>query len=57
MAKSYIRFVASGIIIFFLISRNYVHPIGLFIGLSIVIVSIVAATLCEIKKTTFEEAV
>jgi hypothetical protein len=57
MVRSYIRFVVSGGVIFFLISRHYVHPLGLFIGLSVVIVSILAATLCELKKTTFEEAI
>lgn len=57
MAKSYIRFLVSGILIFFLISGHHVHPLGLFIGLSIVIVSITAATLCEIKRMIFKEAV
>jgi len=57
MAKSYVRFLASGIIIFFLISGHFVHPVGLFIGLSIVIASIVAATLCEIKRMIFKEAI
>jgi len=57
MAKSYVRFLASGIIIFLLISGHYVHPLGLFIGLSIVIASIAAATLCEIKRMIFKEAV
>ena len=57
LVKSYMRFVISGIVIFILISRHVVHPLGLFIGLSIVVFSIFVATLCELKKTTFEEAV
>jgi len=57
MAKSYVRFLVSGIIIFFLISGHYVHPLGLFIGLSVVIASIAAGTLCEIKRMIFKEAV
>lgn len=57
MAKSYIRFLVSGILIFFLISGHYVHPLGLFMGLSIVIASIMGATLCEIKRMIFKEAV
>ena len=57
VAKSYVRFLISGIIIFFLISKHFVHPLGLFIGLSIVVVSIMAATLCELKKMIFKEAV
>ena len=55
LAKYYARFIASGVIIFFLISKNYVHPIGLFIGLSVVVLSIVLATLRECKKLIFKE--
>ena len=57
MAKYYVRFLISGVIIFFLISRHVVHPLGLFIGLSVVVVSIMGATLCEVKKIIFKEAV
>lgn len=57
LAKYYVRFVASGIIIYFLISGHYVNPLGLFIGLSVVVVSIILATLFELKKLIFEEAV
>jgi len=56
-AKSYLRFLASGSVIFFLISGRHVHPVGLFIGLSIVVTSIFAATLCEVKRMIFKEAV
>ena len=57
LAKYYIRFLISGVIIFILIAGHYVHPIGLFIGLSIVVASIILATACEIKKLIFKEAV
>ena len=57
IAKSYVRFLLSGIIIFFLISEHFVHPLGLFVGLSVVVASIMAATLCELKKMIFKEAV
>jgi hypothetical protein len=57
VAKSYIRFIISGIIIFFLVSEGVVHPLGLFVGLSVVVVSIMAATVCELKKIIFKEAV
>jgi hypothetical protein len=56
LAKYYIRFILSGIIIFVLISRHYVDPLGLVLGLSIVVASIIFATLCEIKKLIFKEA-
>ena len=56
LAKYYIRFVVSGVIIFLLMQGHYVHPIGLIIGLSVVVVSIMAATAREIKKLIFKEA-
>jgi hypothetical protein len=57
IAKYYVRFIASGIIIFFLISQHIVNPLGLFIGLSVVVASITLATLCELKRLIFKEAV
>jgi hypothetical protein len=57
LAKYYLRFLASGFIIFLLIAGHIVHPVGLVIGLSIVVFSIILATLCEVKKLIFKEAV
>ncbi len=57
LAKYYLRFIVSGFIIFVLISKHYVNPIGLFIGLSIVVASIMLATICEVKKLFFKEAI
>lgn len=57
LVKYYIRFIISGVIIFFLISRHVVNPIGLFIGLSVVVASITLATAVEVKKLIFKEAV
>ena len=57
LAKYYIRFILSGIILFFLISQHVVDPLGLFVGLSIVVVSIVCATIFEFTKHIFKEAV
>ena len=56
LAKYYIRFTISGVIIFFLISRHIVDPLGLFLGLSVVVASILLATLLEVKKLIFKEA-
>ena len=56
LAKYYVRFIISGIIIFVLISGHYVDPLGLFVGLSVVVVSIVLATMCELTKLIFKEA-
>ena len=57
LAKYYVRFTISGIIIFLLIANRIVDPLGLFVGLSIVVASIMLATLCEVTKLIFKEAV
>ena len=56
LAKYYVRFILSGFIIFILISGHYVHPLVLFIGLSVVVASIMLATLRELKNLFFKEA-
>jgi hypothetical protein len=57
LAKYYLRFLASGFLIFLLIAGRIVHPVGLVVGLSIVVFSIILATVCEVKKLIFKEAV
>ncbi|MCD6586285.1 MAG: ATP synthase subunit I [Desulfobacteraceae bacterium] len=57
LIKYYIRFIISGLIILLLIAGNYVNPLGLFIGLSVVVASIMLATLYEVKNNIFKEAV
>jgi hypothetical protein len=57
LVKYYIRFVISGVIIFLLIRQQVVNPIGLFVGLSVVVASITLATMVEVKKLFFKEAV
>lgn len=56
LAKYYIRFIISGVVIFFLISTRFVNPLGLVVGLSVVVGSIMLATLCELTKLIFKEA-
>lgn len=56
LAKYYLRFMASAIIIFVLMATHAVHPIGLIIGLSVVVVSIVAALVNELKFHSVKEA-
>jgi hypothetical protein len=56
LAKYYLRFLVSGFIIFLLIAGRIVHPVGLVVGLSIVVFSIILATVCEVKKLIFKEA-
>ena len=57
IAKYFLRFIGSGFIIFVLIAGHFVHPVGLIIGLSVVVFSIILATLREFTKLIFKEAV
>jgi len=57
LVKYYIRFIISGLIILLLIAGGYVNPLGLFIGLSVVVASIFLATLYALKINNFKEAV
>ena len=56
LAKYYVRFTVSAILIFLLIYNHIVDPLGLIIGLSIVMISMMLATLREITKLIFKEA-
>jgi hypothetical protein len=56
LGKYYIRFLVSAVIIFVLIADHYVHPLGLIIGLSVVVTSIFITTLNEIRRIIFKEA-
>ena len=57
LAKYYMRFTISGFIIFVLVAGHYVNPLGLIIGLSVVVISIMFATFREIKLLIFKEAI
>lgn len=57
LAKYYFRFFVSGIILLFLIQGHYVAPLGLFVGLSVVVASIFMATILEVSKLLMKEAV
>lgn len=57
LAKYYLRFMVSGTIIFLLIYQHIVNPLGLILGLSVVVVSIMLATVMEIKRLLLKEAV
>lgn len=56
LGKYYIRFVVSAVIIFILIADHYVNPLGLIIGLSVVVTSVFIATFNEIRRIIFKEA-
>ena len=56
LGKYYIRFIVSALIIYVLIADHYVNPLGLIIGLSVVVTSIFIATFNELRKIIFKEA-
>lgn len=57
LVKYYIRFALSGGVIFLLISNHIVHPLGLLAGLSVVVASMFLATMLELTRLIFKEAV
>ena len=57
LIKYYIRFAISGLIIFLLIAGDVVNPLGLLAGLSVVVVSISIATILELTRLIFKEAI
>ena len=57
VAKYYLRFLLSGVILLLLIKYHLVNPLGLFIGLSVVVASIMLATARELKILICKEAV
>ena len=56
LIKYYMRFIITAMIIFFLMASKYVDPIGLIIGLSVVVASIFFATLNELRQSIVKEA-
>jgi len=57
IVKYYIRLFISGVIIFLLLANNIVAPPGLILGVSVVVASFFLASILEIKKIIFKEAV
>ena len=57
LIKYYIRFAVSGVMLFLLISQNIVEPLGLVTGLSVVVASIMGATMLELTRLIIKEAV
>ena len=56
LVKYYIRFLVSGAIIFFLLAGRLVNPVGLVLGLSVVVASIILATMNELTILIRKEA-
>ena len=56
LVKYYIRFAVTALVIFILISQGLVEPLGLLVGLSVVVVSIFAWGALQARKM-YKEAV
>ncbi len=56
IAKYYLRLMGTGILLLLLIKGRLVHPIGLTLGLSVVVASFFLAAAREIKNLIFKEA-
>ena len=56
IVKSFFRLSILGVILFLLIKLNLVHPIGLTIGLSTVVISIVSFGITRVWESRMEEA-
>ena len=57
IAKYYLRLAGMGVLIYFLISSRWVHPVGLTIGLSVVFMSIISLGILMFCKTTSGRAI
>ena len=57
IAKYYLRLLVMGIIIYISITRGFVDPIGLTVGLSIVVISIIHIAIRTIWKMSSGEAI
>ena len=55
IAKYYFRLFALAVLIYICISQQWIHPVGLAIGLSIVVISIATLGILLIRRTFSEE--
>ncbi len=53
MIRYYMRFVLTGIVIYFLLTRTEISIFGLLIGLSLVVINIVVSTIYDLSKKNF----
>jgi hypothetical protein len=57
VAKAYLRLAFMGLVIYILITKNWVDPIGLTVGLSIVVLSILGLGVRSAWRTSSREAI
>ena len=56
IVKYYLRFLGTGILLYVLISRKWVDPLGLMAGLSVVVIALTLVGCYEMRKILFKEA-
>ena len=56
IVKYYLRLLGTGILLYVLISRKWVDPLGLMAGLSVVVISLTLVGCYEMRKILFKEA-
>jgi hypothetical protein len=54
--KYYLRLLGTGIILYFLIAKRLVDPLGLVVGLSVVVINLTLLGCNEMRKILFKEA-
>jgi lipid-A-disaccharide synthase-like uncharacterized protein len=54
--KYYLRLLGTGLILYFLISKKLVDPLGLVVGLSVVVINLTLVGCNEMRKILFKEA-
>jgi hypothetical protein len=57
VGKYYLRLLALGVILYVLISRGWIDPVGLVVGLSTVMVSIIGLAIHVVLRTRTKEAI
>jgi ATP synthase I chain len=56
IAKYYLRLLGTGLILYFLIAKKIVDPLGLVVGLSVVVINLTLLGCNEMRKILFREA-
>jgi hypothetical protein len=56
IVKYYLRLLGTGLILYVLIAKKMVDPLGLILGLSVVVINLTLLGLNEMRKILFKEA-
>jgi hypothetical protein len=56
IVKYYLRLLGTGIFLYFLIAKKLVDPLGLVVGLSVVVINLTLMGCNEMRKILFKEA-